>query len=156
MRFDRANGIRNQEAVEMATGTAPQHQVAADLMTIDPVVVAHDAPIEEAERLMRTYRVSGLPVVDGHGSLVGVISQTDFIHLNNPEVRSLIRHQGSGIRVGEVMSQPPVTIPMGEGLVEAARLMVQERVHRLVVVDEHQRPRGVLSAMDYVTLVAEG
>jgi predicted transcriptional regulator len=45
---------------------------------------------------------------------------------------------------------------MGTGLVEAARIMVQERVHRLVVVDEHHRPRGVISAMDYATLVAEG
>ncbi|MGH2386534.1 MAG: CBS domain-containing protein, partial [Candidatus Limnocylindria bacterium] len=38
-------------------------QVVADLMTIDPITVAVDAPIEEAERLMRTYRVSGLPVI---------------------------------------------------------------------------------------------
>jgi IMP dehydrogenase len=139
----------------MATSSFQQGQVAADLMTIDPVVVAVDAPIEEAEELMRTYRVSGLPVVDAHGSLVGVISQTDLIHLSTPWVGSLIRHRSSGVRVGEVMSQPPLTIPMGVGLVEAARVMVAERVHRLVVVDDHQRPRGVISAMDYVSLVAE-
>jgi CBS domain-containing protein len=138
----------------MATSTQ-QDQVAADLMTIDPVVVAIDAAIEEAEELMRTYRVSGLPVVDVHGSLVGVISQTDLVHLGSPEVRSLIRHENSGIRVGEVMSRPPVTIPMSTSLVEAARVMVTERVHRLVVVDDHQRPRGVVSAMDFVSLAAE-
>jgi CBS domain-containing protein len=138
----------------MTAITSPQ--VVADLMTIDPVVVAVDAPIEEAERLMRGYRVSGLPVIDAHGSLVGVISQTDFIHLDNPDVRSLIRHVGSGIRVGEVMSRPPVTVTMTSGLTDAARLMVAEQIHRLVVVDEHQRARGVLSAFDFVSLVAEG
>ena len=136
--------------------TTISRQVVADLMTIDPVVVADDAPIEEAERLMRTYRVSGLPVVDAHGSLVGVISQTDFIHLDSPDVRSLIRHAGSGFRVGEVMSRPPITVPMTSGLTDAARLMVTEKVHRLVVVDDHQRPRGVLSAIDYVSMAAEG
>lgn len=131
-------------------------QVVADLMTIDPVVVPDDAPIEEAERLMRTYRVTGLPVIDAHSSLVGVISQTDLLHLDRPDIRSLIRHAARGVRVGEVMSRPPVTVPLTSGLTEAARLMVAERVHRLVVVDEHQRPRGVLSAMDFVALAAEG
>ena len=137
--------------------TTQQRQlVAADLMTIEPVVVAFDAPLEEAERLIRDYQVSGLPVVDGDGILVGVISQTDFVHLANPEVSSLIRHASSGIRVGEVMSRPAVTVLLTTSLLEAARSMVQERVHRLVVVDAHQRPLGVLSAIDFVTLYAEG
>jgi len=128
----------------------------ADLMTIDPVSVAFDAPLEEAERLIRTYRVSGLPVTDRDGTLVGVVSQTDFVHLASPDVRSLIRHEPSGIRVGEVMSRPPVTVMLSTPLVEAARLMSDERIHRVVVVDERQRPLGVLSAMDFVTLFAEG
>ena len=137
--------------------TTQQRQlVAADLMTIEPVVVAFDAPLEEAERLIRDYQVSGLPVVDGDGILVGVISQTDFVHLANPAVSSLIRHASSGIRVGEVMSRPAVTVLLTTSLLEAARSMVQERVHRLVVVDAHQRPLGVLSAIDFVTLYAEG
>ena len=137
--------------------TTQQHElVAADLMTIEPVVIAMDAPLEEAERLIRDHQISGLPVVDGDGLLVGVISQTDFLHLANPEVRSLIRHSASGIRVGEVMSRPPLTVLLNTTLLDAARTMVQERVHRLVVIDEAQRPLGVLAAMDFVTLFAEG
>jgi CBS domain-containing protein len=134
-----------------------QHQMtAADLMTIEPVVVAFDAPIEEAERLIRDYHVSGLPVVDGNGVLVGVISQTDLVHLDDPEVRTLIRHASSGIRVGEVMSRPALTVLLTTPLVEAARIMTNERVHRVVVVDAQERPLGVLSAMDFVELFAEG
>lgn len=137
--------------------TSTQLQLAAaDLMTIDPVVVAFDAPIEEAERLLRTYRVSGLPVTDRDGTLVGVVSQTDFVHLASPDVRSLIRREPSGIRVGEVMSRPAVTVRLSTTLVEAARLMSDGRIHRVVVVDDRQRPLGVLSAMDFVTLFAEG
>lgn len=128
---------------------------AADLMTIDPVVVAVDAPIEEAERLILDRGVGGLPVVDESGTLVGVVSQTDFMHLAGPDVRSLVHHRASGIRVGEVMSQPPITVLLTTPLVEAARRMVEERVHRVVVVNDDQRPLGVLSAMDFVTLFAE-
>ena len=129
---------------------------AGDLMTIDPVVVAADAPIEEAERLILDNRVSGLPVVDHDGALVGVVSQTDFMHLANPDVRNLIHHKASGIRVGEVMSRPPVTVLLSTPLAEAAHIMRAEQVHRVVVVDNEQRPLGVLSAMDFVTLFAEG
>ncbi len=129
---------------------------AGDLMSIDPVVVAVDAPIEEAERLILTHGVSGLPVIDEGGALVGVVSQTDFMHLANPDVQSLIRHKAGGIRVGEVMSRPPVTVLLTTSLVRTARIMRDERVHRVVVVGDDQRPLGVIAAMDFVTLFAEG
>ena len=48
-----------------------------------------------------------------------------------------------------------MTVLLTTRLVEAARLMTRERVHRVVVIDEKQRPLGVLSAMDFVGLVAE-
>ena len=136
--------------------TAQHYELrAGDLMTMEPVVVLEDAPIEEAQRLILDHGVSGLPVVNQGGALVGVVSQTDFMHLGNPDVRYLIHHKASGIRVGEVMSQPPVTVLLSTSLGEAARKMVDERVHRVVVVDYDQRPIGVLSAMDFVTLYAE-
>ena len=56
----------------------------ADLMTIDPITVAIDATIEEAEELMRRHHVTGLPVVDDAGRLIGVISQTDILFLDVP------------------------------------------------------------------------
>lgn len=137
--------------------TILQHQMtAADCMTIEPVVVASAAPIEEAERLIRDYHVSGLPVVDGNGVLVGVISQTDFVHLEDPSVRSLIHDASNGIQVSEVMSRPAVTVLLTTPLVEAARIMTGKHVHRVVVVDSEQRPLGVLSSMDFVELFAEG
>lgn len=128
----------------------------ADLMTIDPVTVSVDATIEDAEDLLRNNRITGLPVVDADGMLVGVISQTDLVHLALPRVQALIRHRERGIRVGEVMSTPPVTIDSGAGLRDAARLMNDERVHRLVAIDTHGRPIGVIAAMDFVALAAEG
>lgn len=127
----------------------------ADLMTIDPVVVSVDASIEDAEELLRHNRITGLPVVDLAGRLVGVISQSDLLYLAVPAVQALIRHRQSGVRVGEVMSSPPVTIDGTATVRDAARRMNADRLHRLVAVDDHGRPSGVITAMDFVALAAE-
>jgi len=128
----------------------------ADVMTFDPIVVRADAPIEEAEDLLEANRVSGLPVVDGGGALVGVISQTDLVRLAHHSISDILRARPDGLRVGEVMTSPPLTVAMTASLVEAARTMRDAHVHRLVALDDEGDPVGVLSASDYVSLVAEG
>jgi CBS domain-containing protein len=128
----------------------------ADLMTIDPITVAIDATVEKAEDLMRRNRVTGLPVVDEAGRLIGVISQTDILYLDSPAVQALIRHREGGVRVGDVMSSPPVTIDANATVRDAAIRMNTQHIHRVVAVDDHGRPAGVISAMDFVTLAAEG
>ena len=140
-----------------ADATTPMDDMrVADLMTIDPITVAIDATIEEAEDLMRRHHVTGLPVVDEAGRLMGVISQTDILFLDVPEVRALIRGRTHGVRVGEVMSAPAVTIDAAAFVQDAAIRMHTESIHRLVAVDDHGRPVGVISAMDFVALAAEG
>lgn len=127
-----------------------------DLMTTDPICVRADASVSDAEELMRRHRITGLPVTDRDDHLVGVISQTDLLYLATPSVQELIRHRTPHVRVGEVMSAPPVTVEDMTLLRDAARLMHDEHLHRLVVVDDRGRPVGVLSAMDFVALAAEG
>ena len=129
--------------------------LVADLMTVDPVVVAVDASIEDAARLLHANAISGLPVVDPSGVLVGVISQTDLVGVIDSPVGRLIRARPSGLRVGELMSSPAITVPMTGSLRDAARRMVDSRVHRLITTDEAGRPVGVLSAIDLVTLFLE-
>lgn len=128
----------------------------ADLMTIDPISVSMDATVEDAEDLMRRHRITGLPVVDDAGRLIGVISQTDILYLDVPAVQALIRNRERGVRVGEVMSAPAVTIDSMASVQDAAIRMHAEHIHRLVAVDDHGRPVGVISAMDFVALAAEG
>jgi CBS domain-containing protein len=135
-------------------GTAPLR--VADLMTLDPISIPVDASIEEAEALLRQHHITGLPVVDADERLVGVISQTDLLYLRMPSVRALIRRTESGLRVGEVMSTPPITVDAAAPLIDAARRMERDHLHRLVVVDGHGRPIGVLAAMDFVSLAADG
>lgn len=132
-----------------------QQMVVADVMTLDPVVVHVDASIERAAVLLRSNSITGLPVIDDAGALVGVVSQTDLIAVMESPVGRLIRTKPSGLCVGELMSSPAVTIPLTSSLVEAARMMLDSRVHRLVAVDDAGHPVGVLSAMDFVRLYAE-
>jgi CBS domain-containing protein len=132
------------------------HLVVADVMTVDPVTVGVDDTVEIAERLLAVYRVSGLPVVDGAGQLVGVLSRTDLLLEGGPALTQVLRGRTSGLRVGELMSSPPVIVSLSATLVEAARIMRDERVHRLVVVDYRDAPIGVLSATDFVRLIADG
>jgi CBS domain-containing protein len=128
----------------------------ADVMTMDPVTIGVEESVEAAERLMASYGIRGLPVVDADGHLVGVVSQTDLMFEGGPSLSQLVRGRISKLRVGELMSSPPVTVGMSATLSEAARLMRDERVHRLVVVNDDARPIGVLSATDYVALIADG
>jgi CBS domain-containing protein len=127
--------------------------VVGDLMTIDPVVIGATAPIEDAERLLETYEISGLPVVDEGGSIVGVISQTDLLR-HVPDGRQ-VRSRHPHLRVGELMTSPAITVDFLTPLVDAAQLMRDEHVHRVVVVSESGHAVGVLTSMDFVSLYAD-
>jgi CBS domain-containing protein len=145
------------EAVGMNRNLSVANELTvADLMTLDPVVIDVDAPLEEAERSMRDRHISGLPVVDEHGALVGVISQTDVLEDGGAPLAILLRRKPSGLRVGELMSSPAVTVALTAPLIEAARVMRDNRIHRVVAVDEGGRPVGVLAASDFVALYADG
>ena len=145
-----------EQATHVPSATSFDRLQVADAMTIDPVVVGVDASIESAEQLLSSYRISGLPVVDETGRLVGVLSPTDLLGDGNATVRALVRGHLSGLRVGELMSAPAVTVPITATLRDAARLMRDERIHRVVAIDDSGHPIGVLAASDYVTLVADG
>jgi CBS domain-containing protein len=123
-----------------------------DLMTPDPVVVSESMPLVEAAKLMDVHGVSGLPVVDASGALVGVVSQTDLLHARTTEG---LWHAWPGLAVRHLMTRPAVRVDVDAGLDDAAELMERLRIHRLVVVaDDGQTPVGVLSVSDLVHSMA--
>lgn len=120
-----------------------------NLMTIDPVVIRADAPAIEAERLLKTYRVSGLPVVDGDAT-VGLISQTDLVVARSS---AMISGNWERVLVRHLMTTPAITVHTGTSLARAAQLMVTRHIHRLVVVNDEDAPIGVLSSLDLLRVL---
>ena len=123
----------------------------AELMTRDPLVIPADAPAARAERLMQERHITGLPVVDDAGALVGVISLSDLLHARSHEPFAT---DWPGLRVSRLMSKPAITIDASASVVAAARLMEEDGVHRLVVVDDDGKPIGLLSTMDFAHALA--
>ena len=118
-----------------------------DAMTPNPVSISEAASLAEAVCLLDSNKISGMPVVDPSGALVGVLSQTDLIKAQaNPQLQANWR----GLAVGQIMTKPALTIPSTATLEQAARLMGERRVHRLVVTDATATPIGIISASDLV------
>jgi CBS domain-containing protein len=115
-----------------------------NLMTIDPVTISADESAGEAERLLKTYRISGLPVMEGD-ALVGVISQTDLLSARSSE---LISANWERLRVRHLMTRPPLTVTTTSSIKAAARRMIDHHIHRLVVLDEGDVPVGVITPLD--------
>jgi CBS domain-containing protein len=134
------------------TGTLEPRSVA-ELMTRDPIVVGAGTPLGDAAELMDFYRVSGLPVVDEAGRLIGVISQTDLLHARTTEA---LWQAWPGLAVRHLMTRPAVSVPSNALVGEAAELMERLHIHRLVVVDVVEDvPIGVLSLTDLVHSMAQ-
>jgi CBS domain-containing protein len=123
-----------------------------DLMTPDPIVIDEAASLDDAVRLLEENEISGLPVVDHDGVLVGVISQTDIVRAR---AVAHLWHRWPGLRVRHLMHAPALTADRAMNMEEAARLMEHAHVHRLVVVDDDQlTPIGIVSTTDLVRSLA--
>jgi IMP dehydrogenase len=110
-------------------------------MIQDPVTLPPTATLEDAERLMREYRIGGLPVVDLYGKLLGLVTNRDLRF-----ERDLKRP------VSEVMTplERLVTAPPGTTLEEAEEILRRHKVEKLPLVDEAGRLRGLLTLKDIV------
>lgn len=133
--------------------TERQPTTVGDLMALDPIVIKATASLTEAAELLDRHRVSGLPVVDPGGSLVGVVSQSDLIRARSTEY---LWSNWPGLAVRHLMTSPAVTVTRSTPLEIAATRMDRRHIHRLVVVadDDETLPIGILSMTDLVHAIA--
>lgn len=149
----------------------------AEVMSRDPIVVTPETPLRDAIKILAEKRISGLPVQDKDGKLVGVISEGDLmwqesgvtppayimvldsvIYLENPSRYERELHKALGQTVGEVMTRAVrkrdlVTVKPDSSLKAAAQLMHEREVHRVLVV-EGDRLVGVLTRGDIIRHMA--
>jgi CBS domain-containing protein len=139
-----------------------------DAMTAKVCTVLPGSSLKEAAQLMIQYRVSGLPVVDNDGDVLGVISEGDILF----KERGTVDRPGGALGwlfeplqvdesrkltarvVGEAMTTPAVTIRPDRPIAAAAALMLDRGVNRLPVVDRGGRLVGILTRADLVRAFA--
>ncbi|NJN11939.1 MAG: CBS domain-containing protein [Richelia sp. SL_2_1] len=148
-------------------------KTVAEVMTPNPITVKVETPLREAIKILAEKRISGLPVVDDAGQLIGIISETDLmwqqagvtppayimildsvIYLKNPVDYERELHKALGQIVGEVMSKKPITILSDKPLREAAKLMRDRKIHQLPVVDNSGQLVGILALNDIIREMA--
>ena len=142
-----------------------EHKVE-DVMTREVVTAQQDTPFKELVRLMHEHRVSGVPVVDGHGKLVGIVTEADllvaeeaqaapsergrsplewFIH---PGRLAAVQDRAEDLRARDVMTGDVVAAAPGMRVQDAVKTLLDAGVKRLPVVDQDGRVVGIVSRRD--------
>ena len=107
-------------------------------MVVNPITVAPTATLAEAQAIMGANRISGIPVVEPDGKLVGILTNRDVRFAENPEQP-----------VAELMTRDNLaTVSVGVGQEEARRLLHQRRIEKLLVVDDAYRCVGLITVKD--------
>jgi IMP dehydrogenase len=107
-------------------------------MIVDPITMTPDRKISEAMDLMDKYRISGVPIVEESGHLVGI--------LTNRDLRFETRRD---LPISEVMTKDKlITVPVGTTLNEARSILQRHRIEKLLVVDSNYRLKGLITVKD--------
>jgi CBS domain-containing protein len=140
-------------------------------MTEKVLTIGPEAPIKDVARILVENRISGLPVCDIEGRVLGVISEGDILYkehdpregrLGGPLawiVDGTPRYEGyvkaGALTAGKAMTAPAITVPPYESVSEAARIMCERRVNRLPVVKD-ERLVGIITRADLVRAFTRG
>ncbi len=144
---------------------------AKDLMTAPVVTINADATVEDAARLLLERNLSCLPVVDGQGRLVGMLTHSDFgLHHKfmplagnlytlmdswaNPDQLEEASQEVQSKKVREVMKQPVTTVQEDAPIAEIAHLMVSKDIHRFPVMRSDDLV-GVVTRHDLLKLLVD-
>lgn len=117
-----------------------------DVMSTEVVTVAPDSTLKQIATVLASHGISGAPVVDSKGQVLGIVSETDLV----------VEESGSdrvARRASEVMTAPAITIDIGRRVYEAARLMSEHRINRLPVLNDGTLA-GIVSRADIVRAFA--
>lgn len=149
--------------------THPHHDTAAAIMTPDPVCAEPSTTIRQLARLLDDNDISGCPVIDHAGRVVGVVSKTDLIRrcsegagdIPPAYLFEVITARGPADETGpaspipeplvcvqDFMTPGAVTARPTTPIHEVAALMTTRGVHRVIVVDDDMYPLGMITALD--------
>ncbi|MEP3226398.1 MAG: IMP dehydrogenase [Parasphingorhabdus sp.] len=124
--------------LEQQTAAVRQVKRFESGMVVNPITIAPDATLADAEAVMAQNKISGIPVVESSGKLVGILTNRDVRFAENPKQP-----------VSELMTKDDlVTVPVGVSQEEARRMLHQRRIEKLLVVDDRYRCVGLITVKD--------
>jgi IMP dehydrogenase len=130
---------RNMSPEQQATEADKVKRSQSGMIT-DPFTLPPDATLQQAEDIMSTYKISGVPIVDKENKLVGILTNRDI---------RFIEPSDYGQPVSKFMTpQPLVTAPVGISREDAKSLLQKHRIEKLLLVDEAGRLKGLLTVKD--------
>ncbi len=140
---------------------------AKDLMSPDPVCVSPATRMRELARMFEDHEISGVPVVDQSGKVVGIVTKSDLIRRCSEGAEDvppaylfevLLEQEGDEaasevipeplICVEDFMTEDPLMVSPELSASAVARLMYDHRVHRVIVADNEKFPIGIITSMD--------
>ena len=120
---------------------------ASDIMVKDVITVEETTSLKDVARILAENKITGAPVVNAEGDLVGVISESDIVRKTNNIGAWSPNH------AGQIMTKPAVTVTPTETLQRVCEMMHNRRIHR-VVVAEGKQIHGILTTMDILRAIA--
>ena len=119
--------------------------IARDIMTRKVCTIRPEASAQEAAQLLDQMRISGLPVVDEDGKIIGIITEADIISKVDRE----------GLRVADIMSHEVIFVSEETSVSEIAMLLTERKIKRVPIVNDGKLV-GIVSRADIVHAVAQG
>lgn len=138
-----------------------------EVMTSDVITVNVDDSVEKCAKLLQEHNISGLPVTDSSGKVVGMVTEGDLIrrasrikvpgyleilggliYLGSPKKFVDELQRAMSLEAGQLMSRSIVAVKPDDTLEKAATLMVEKNISRLPVIDEKEKLVGILSRRD--------
>lgn len=122
---------------------APERLLCRQIMRAPVDTIGSGETVVAAARLMRDRDIGFMPVCNRLGAILGVLTDRDIV------VRALTGYGDPlAVPVSQIMSRDPITCGLDDTIGHAEQLMREHRITRLVVLDTHRRPIGVLSLSD--------
>lgn len=130
--------IHKNMSVTRQTEEVEKVKRSANGIILNPATLPPDATVEQARQLMDQYKVSGVPIVQSDGRLVGIVTRRDLRFLAN-----------WGLRVADVMTKDHLVTATGTvTLAEAEKILMEKKVEKLLLVDENFRLTGLITIKD--------
>jgi len=147
---------------------------AQDIMTRDVITVRQDMSVRELAQLLSDKKISGAPVIDDQGNLIGIVTENDlvdqkkkvhiptvmalfdsFVFLENPERLEKDLKKMSAATVGDICTGKVITAKTDTPLDELATTMSEKNVHTLPILDQEGNLAGVIGKSDIIRTIAQ-